>query len=83
MMFWYDHDMGWWGYAAMGFGMVLFWGLLAAGIIGLVMFISGDRKVPQSPAAPDQLLAARFARGEITETEYRDRLAVLRDPSNH
>jgi putative membrane protein len=25
------------------------------------------------------VLAARFARGEINETEYRDRLAVLRD----
>ncbi len=83
MMLWYNHDMGWWSYAGMGIGMVLFWGLLTAGIIGLVMFITGDRKTPQSPAAPDQILAARFARGEISETEYRDRLAVLRDPSHH
>lgn len=29
--------------------------------------------------SPEQLLAARFARGEINENEYRDRLAVLRD----
>ena len=32
MMFWYDHDMGWWGYAGMGVGMVLFWGLIIVGI---------------------------------------------------
>ena len=26
-MFWFDHNMGWWGYAGMGAGMVLFWAL--------------------------------------------------------
>jgi len=83
MMFWYDHDMGWWGYAGMGIGMILVWGLLIAGIIALVVFISGDRKTPDAPPSPEQVLAARFARGEITETEYRDRLAVLRDPVRH
>ena len=31
--------------------------------------------------SPEQILAARFARGEISETKYRDRLAVLRDHS--
>jgi len=83
MMFWYDHDMGWWGYAGMGIGVILVWGLLIAGIIALVVFISGDRKTPDAPPSPEQVLAARFARGEITETEYRDRLAVLRDPVRH
>jgi putative membrane protein len=83
MMFWYDHDMGWWGYAGMGIGMVLFWALLIAGIIALVVFVTGDRSTRQAlpPEAPsaEQILAARFARGEISETEYRDRIAVLRD----
>jgi putative membrane protein len=79
MMFWYDHDMGWWGYAGMGVGMVLFWVLIVAGIFGLVVFVSGDRRPQQQPPSPEQVLAARFARGEISETEYRDRLAVLRD----
>jgi putative membrane protein len=84
MMFWYDHDMGWWGYAGMGIGMVLFWALLIAGIIALVVFVTGDRPPRQGPPPPEspsaeQILAARFARGEISETEYRDRIAVLRD----
>jgi putative membrane protein len=83
MMFWYDHNMGWWGYAGMGVGMVLFWALVIAGIVALVAYISGDRRERQIPpdttstASPEQILAARFARGEINETEYHDRLTVL------
>jgi len=69
----------------MGVGMVLFWALLIAGIVALVAYINGDRQDRRIPpgitatASPEQMLAARFARGEINETEYRDRLAVLRE----
>ena len=79
MMYWYDHDMGWWGYAGMGIGMVLFLALVVAGIAALVMFASGGRQTRQPPPSPEQILAERFARGEISDTEYRDRLAVLHD----
>jgi len=81
MMFWYDHDMGWWGYAGMGIGMVLFWALVIVGIVGLVMSVSGEWRTgssPLTPQSPEQILAARFARGEINETEYQERLASLR-----
>lgn len=84
MMFWYDHNMGWWGWG-MGIGMVLFWALLIAGIVALIVYTTGDRQdrriPPQntSTPSPEQVLAARFAHGEIDETEYRNRLAVLRD----
>lgn len=60
MMYWFDHDMGW-GYAGMGIGMVLFWALLVAGIIALVMFVSGGLQTRPSPPSPEQILAARFA----------------------
>ena len=76
IVFWYDHNMGWWGYAGMGIGMVLFWALIVAGMVALVIFVSGDRRTRQQPPSPEQILAARFARGEISEPEYRDRLAV-------
>jgi putative membrane protein len=76
MMFWYDHDMGWWGYAGMGIGVVLFWALVIAGIVALVMYATGGRQNRQ-PESAEQILAARFARGEISETEYRDRVATL------
>ena len=78
-MYWYDHDMGWWGYAGMGIGMVLLWAFAIAGIVALVMYVARGRQDAQ-PTSPEQILAARFARGEISETEYRDRVALLRDP---
>ena len=65
----------------MGIGMVVFWALIVGGIVALVVYLVGDRRNQQPPTSPDQILAERFARGEITETEYRDRVAVLRDPS--
>ncbi|MDR3663073.1 MAG: SHOCT domain-containing protein [Mycobacterium sp.] len=80
MMFWYGHEMGGWGYAGMAIGMFLFWALVLGGIVALIRVASGDRtnQYP-TPAEPDaqQVLAVRFAQGEITETEYREKLAVL------
>ncbi|GAA2568859.1 SHOCT domain-containing protein [Mycolicibacterium diernhoferi] len=84
-MRWHEHDMGWWGYAGMGIGMVLFWTLLIAAVAALFIVLVGDRRRPSTPPmppttmpqTPEQILAARFARGEIGESEFRDRLAVL------
>ncbi|MDX3241376.1 SHOCT domain-containing protein [Streptomyces sp. ME18-1-4] len=39
---------------------------------------SSDIGAAQPGPVPEQLLAERFARGEIDENEYRRRLAVLR-----
>jgi putative membrane protein len=84
MMYWYGHDMGGWGYAGMAIGMVLFWILIIVGIVALVRFTTGSPQQRSIPAplpygeSPEQLLAARFARGEIDEAEYGQRLAVLR-----
>ena len=83
MMFWYGDNMSGWGYAGMGIGMVLFWALIIVGIVALVRYSSGNQQVGRPPSydapSPEQLLAARFARGEIDEAQYRERLAVLRD----
>jgi putative membrane protein len=83
MMFWYDHGMSGWGYAGMAIGMVLFWVLVIGGIVALIRFAGGGQSTryitpPEQPDA-QHLLALRFARGEIDETEYREKLAVLRD----
>jgi len=89
MMFWSDHDMSGWGYAGMVIGMVLFWALIIVGIIALIRYTAGatqPRAIPQYPPpgeSPEQLLAVRFVRGEIEETEYQQRLAVLRAASRH
>jgi putative membrane protein len=87
MMYWYGSGMSGWGYALMTVSMILFWGAVIFGIVMLVRYFgrSGQPPVeprsPQSaepPQSPERLLAERFARGEIGEDEYWQRLAVLR-----
>jgi putative membrane protein len=64
----------------MGVGMVLFWGLIIVGIIALVRYTTGSSQAPRGDApTAEQLLSARFATGEIDETQYRERLTVLRE----
>lgn len=79
MMFFYDHDLSAWGWAGMTIGMLAFWGLVIAAIVWLVR-VPGRADDPWGPPlrpAPEQLLAERFARGEIDEAEYHDRLSAL------
>lgn len=79
-MFYYgDHTSGW-GWLIMSVGMVVFWGLLIAGFtLSLRAINGGQRRVEELPGsrAPLEILAERFARGEIDETEYRSRAQVL------
>ncbi|MCO4255576.1 SHOCT domain-containing protein [Pseudarthrobacter cellobiosi] len=81
MMYW-DGNMGVWGYILMGVSFVLFW---AAIITAIILFArsmgAGSRRYEGgAPGAgvAENLLAERFARGEIDESEYTARLAVLR-----
>lgn len=80
MMYWNDHDMSGWGYAWMSVGMLIFWALVIGGIVIAIRFAISDRDTaPRSASpSPQELLAQRFARGEIDETEYSTRLAALR-----
>jgi putative membrane protein len=77
---WYGNGIGGWGMALMMIGNVLFWALIILGVIALVRYLArGDRTVPAADSRPDpeQLLAERFARGEIDEQEYRTRLDTV------
>jgi putative membrane protein len=76
MMYYGDHMSGW-GWFAMSFSAVVFWGLLIVAIVLLVRHLHTGAPA-QHRANPEQVLAERFARGEIDENEYRDRLAALR-----
>lgn len=75
----------------MGIGMILFWSLIIVGIIVIIVgiivlirFTAAPKIGPTAhPPTPEQVLADRFARGEISDTEYRDRLTVLRDHTRH
>lgn len=81
MMFWYGNGMSGWGYALMTVSMVLFWGLVIFGVVALIRYLARASQRPQDttapPPTPEQLLAERFARGEIDEQEYHSRLAAL------
>ena len=66
--------------------MILFWGAAIYGIVALVRYAHQDgpqRGEPAGPPAPEpeRLLAERFARGEIDEDEYHQRLTSLRAAS--
>jgi putative membrane protein len=81
MMYPYGEHMSGWGYALGITGMVLFWSLLILAIAATARYLGRDRREPSSPARPpaaEQVLAERFARGEIDTEEYRQRLDALR-----
>jgi putative membrane protein len=69
----YGWGIGGWGVFLMAVTTVLFLVLLAAGVVALTG-IGGGRL---DTAAPEQVLADRFARGEIDDDEYLRRLQVL------
>ena len=82
MMYWDGNGIGGWGYALMVISMVLFWGAVIYGFVALVRYArrAGPQGRPAEPPAPEpeRLLAERFARGEIDEDEYHQRLTSLR-----
>ncbi|MET4144806.1 hypothetical protein [Arthrobacter sp. UYCo732] len=80
MMYW-DGNMGGWGYALMVISFVLFWGAVIAAIVLLARAVGpGNRSHDPASGAgyAENLLAERFARGEIDENEYTARLNILR-----
>ena len=84
-MFWWSQQGDSWSFALMSISMLLFWGLVILGIVALVRGLARSGRPTDSagmrrPTA-DEVLAERFARGEIDEPEYRSRKAALRgDP---
>jgi putative membrane protein len=84
MMYW-NGNMGGWGYVFMVISFVLFWGAVIAAVVLLARALGpgnrgqGPGTSPGSGSAyAENLLAERFARGEIDENEYTARLNVLR-----
>ncbi|MGI5414966.1 SHOCT domain-containing protein [Actinomadura luteofluorescens] len=85
MMYWHG-DMNAWGYALMTISMVLFWSLVIFGLVALFRYAANSAHHQEPPssasspssATPEQMLAERFARGEIDAEEYQHRLETLR-----
>lgn len=76
MHYWWNDAWSWWTWAAMTLGMVAFWGLVVWAFLAVVRWPDrGSEDVRQSP---EEILAERFAAGDIDSDEYQKRLAALR-----
>ena len=77
-MWWHGpgHGPGGWWWIVPVVWTVLFWGAVAAGGVYLLRRRPAERGHGE---AAEAVLADRFARGEISDEEYRERLAVLRE----
>jgi putative membrane protein len=83
-MMWWNHggwDTGDW--FAMSLMMVLFWGGLIALVVWIVRSLRTDQRNGAPPTTPhaDDVLAERFARGEIDDDEFTRRRELLHTTS--
>lgn len=80
----YGSHMSGWGWAVMGVGSVLLWVALVLGAIALARHLrSSGPRAGDGRVDPEQLLAARYARGDIDDEDYHRRLDTLRSRSGH
>ncbi|MEU4421547.1 SHOCT domain-containing protein [Actinoplanes sp. NPDC024001] len=79
-MMYYGNGIGGWAMVLMTVSSLLFWALVIAGIVAMVRYTGRDARragpVTYGPT-PQQMLAERFARGDIDEEEYTRRRHVL------
>lgn len=79
-----NYGMGMWGALLMVVFMIvgglLLWGLIVAGVVTVAHYLRGpdaSRGTPETGTTARQVLAQRFAQGDIDESEYTQRLHVL------
>ena len=65
---------GWWGIV----GMTAFWVLVITLVV--LAFRGFSRPRSERPRTPEEILAERFARGEISEEEFEARRRTLEPP---
>lgn len=69
-----------WGFGGMGYGMLLFWGLVILIIVVLLRNLWGSRdlNLPEKEKSALEILDERYARGEIGKEEYDEKKRDLR-----
>lgn len=81
---WMWHDtVGGGGWALMLIAMVVFWAVIIAIVVVAVRYLARNTKSSRQEGVTswgaERLLAERYARGELDDDEYRQRLTVLRE----
>ncbi len=61
-----------------GFMMILFWGVIIAGIVLLVRMLARSSGPAPGGETPVDVLKKRYARGDITKGEYEEMLKDLK-----
>jgi putative membrane protein len=84
MMMYDGWGMGWGGWLLITLVMIVFWAALITAIVLAVRYVAGSGHLGagpgiSGPSRAEDLLAERFARGEIDDNQYRQRLTLLRD----
>jgi putative membrane protein len=70
----HDGNWGWW-WIPMMLGMVFFWGAIIVGIVWLAR--GGFERRGAGRETPTEILDRRFAEGEISAEDYRERRHVV------
>ena len=71
---------GWGGWVVMTVAMVVLFAVVIAAVVVAVRSVGGGtRPVAPLGRTPQDVLADRFARGEVDDEEYHRRMALLRD----
>jgi putative membrane protein len=73
----YGNGMGPASWLWIAFVLAALAALLIAAVVAGVRMLDRPSSGPAGPTPAEQVLAERFARGEITEEEYQSRLGVL------
>jgi len=75
---WWHQDMSTWNWFFMTLSMALFWVLVIGAVVWAIRSSGGVRsEPPPHPPRARDALDERFARGEISEDEYRKAREVL------
>ena len=83
-MMYNDWGWGWGGWLLMTLVMIVFWAAVITAVVTAVRYLASSRRLGPSPGISgptraEDLLAERYARGEIDDDEYRQRLTLLRE----